>query len=154
METVSGIMVLLHSGLLIGQRGWNGQPEGGFAGLGISPFECDPFLSLFGVDYRNCTEKSSGIRVSGGGEEFVGVGLLHELSQIHYSNSVGNVSDYPKIMGYKEISDSFLLLQILQQVYNLGLDRDVKGANRFVADNKIRSYCQGPGNRDTLSLTT
>jgi hypothetical protein len=56
-------------------------------------------------------------------------------------------------MGYKKICEPELLLQVLEQVDNLGLDRDIKGGNRFITDNKSGPQGKGTGYGNPLSLT-
>ena len=43
-------------------------------------------------------------------------------------------------------------LELLQQVDDLGLDRDVQRADRLVADDEIGLAGQRPGNGNTLAL--
>ena len=45
-----------------------------------------------------------------------------------------------------------LLLQVAEQVYDLGLDRDVEGADRFVTDDQPGFDGEGAGNANALAL--
>ena len=57
-----------------------------------------------------------------------------------------------QIVGDKQIGDAELLLQIVEQVENLGLDRNIERAYRLVADDEFRTAGERPGNTDTLTL--
>ncbi len=57
-----------------------------------------------------------------------------------------------QIVGHEQIGNAMLLLQIPEQIDNLGLDRDVQGADRLVADNEFGFHSQGAGDADALAL--
>ena len=59
-----------------------------------------------------------------------------------------------KIVGDEEVAHTQVSLQLLQEVQDLGLDGEIQGAGRLVADKKLRADDQGPGNGDTLPLAT
>ena len=52
----------------------------------------------------------------------------------------------------KKISQVLLLLEILQQVDDLRLDRNIKRRNRLVADDKFRAHRKTARNTDSLAL--
>ena len=83
----------------------------------------------------------------------LGICQLHHLTQIHYGNSVGNMTNYQKIVGNKQIGQTQLLLQVVKHIDNLSLDGNVQCRNRFVTDDELRVNCQRTGNADTLPLT-
>ena len=56
-------------------------------------------------------------------------------------------------MGDKEISKPHLLLQILQHINDLCLDRDIQGRDGLIADNKFGTYGQSPRYAHTLPLS-
>jgi len=58
--------------------------------------------------------------------------------------------DDRKIMGDKHIRESQPVLQILHEIQNLGLDRDVQSRYGLVADNKLGTQGESPGNPDPL----
>ena len=49
-----------------------------------------------------------------------------------------------------KICQAELLLELLQEVQDLRLDRDVQGGNRFVADDQLRFHGQRAGDTDAL----
>ena len=57
-------------------------------------------------------------------------------------------------MGDEEIRQLILLLQILQEVDDLGLNGHIQSGYRLVADNQLGLQCKSAGNADTLTLAT
>ena len=57
-----------------------------------------------------------------------------------------------QIVGDEDVGEAELLLQVGEQVEDLGLDRDVQGRDRLVADDQLRLERQGPGHADPLPL--
>ncbi len=55
-------------------------------------------------------------------------------------------------MGDKQIGQSQILLQVLQQVDDLRLDGNIECAHWFITQHHLRLEGQGPGNGDPLSL--
>ena len=59
--------------------------------------------------------------------------------------------DHCQVMGDKQVGKIQLLLKLLQQIDNLGLDGDIQGRNRLIADDEF-GFTAGPGNANTLTL--
>ena len=55
-------------------------------------------------------------------------------------------------MGDEEIGQVELGLQVLEQIDDLGLDRDVEGGHGLVTDDQLGIEGEGPGDADTLAL--
>jgi hypothetical protein len=53
----------------------------------------------------------------------------------------------------EQVGDARLLLDVLQQVQDLGLYRHVEAADRLVADDQLRLERERPGDSDALSLS-
>jgi hypothetical protein len=58
-----------------------------------------------------------------------------------------------EIVRDEEIGEAELALQILQQVDDLRLDRDVERRDRLVADNELRIERERPRDADALALS-
>ena len=58
------------------------------------------------------------------------------------------------IVSDEQVGDSELVLQVLEQVDDLSLDRDVKSAHWFIADDETGLDRQGAGDANSLSLST
>ena len=84
--------------------------------------------------------------------QLVGAGQLHHVAQVHHGDAVGDVLDDVQIVGDEQVGQAQLLLQIVKQVDNLGLDGHVQGGDGLVADDEFRLDGQGPGNADALAL--
>jgi hypothetical protein len=59
-----------------------------------------------------------------------------------------------EVMRDEKVSDTMLLLQILEQVNDLGLDGNIKRAHRFVTDDQLWLDSKGPGDANALALST
>ena len=55
-------------------------------------------------------------------------------------------------MRNEQIADVELLLEILQEIHDLGADRDIERRHGFVEDNEARVQRQGPRDGDALPL--
>ena len=55
-------------------------------------------------------------------------------------------------MGDEQVGQPELALQPLEQVDDLGLDRDVERADRLVGDDEVRVERERPGDADALAL--
>ena len=78
---------------------------------------------------------------------------LDHLTQIHNGNAIRNVLYDGEVVSNEEISSAELILKLLQQVQNLGLNGNVKCRDRLVADNQLGLQRKCAGNADTLTLT-
>ena len=78
--------------------------------------------------------------------------VFHQIAEIHYTDSIGNVLDYRKVVAYKEIRELELILKIVQKIDDLGLDRYVESGDRLVTDYEFRVQGKGSRNAYTLSL--
>jgi len=79
-------------------------------------------------------DQSLRIRMLGLADDGFGVCHFDDFAQIHDHNPVAEVFDYGQVMGDKEKSYTVLLLQTLQEVDDLGLNRNVQGANWLVTN--------------------
>lgn len=55
-------------------------------------------------------------------------------------------------MGNEQVCQVKLLLQLLEEVDDLGLDRDIKCGNWLIADDQLRITSQSPGDPQALAL--
>ena len=91
--------------------------------------------------------------MQGPAKEFLSMGHLHNLPEIHDSDPVADMFDDPKIMRDKEIGESELIPQIHQEIEDLGLNGNIQGRDRFIRYNQFRMEGDGPGNADPLALS-
>ena len=59
-----------------------------------------------------------------------------------------------EVVGDEKVGQVELALQVLQQVDDLGLDRNVQRRHRLVADDEVRVHRQGSRDADALALAT
>ena len=57
-----------------------------------------------------------------------------------------------QVVGDEQVGDAEVLLQVLEQVQDLGLDRDVEGGDGLVADDELRPKGDRAGDPDALAL--
>ena len=79
---------------------------------------------------------------------------LDDLAEIHQRHPVADVAHDREIVRDEDVGQAELLLEIGEQVENLGLDRHVEGRDRLVAHHQLRPEGQGPSHPDPLPLTT
>ena len=65
---------------------------------------------------------------------------------------VGDVPDDGQVVGDEQVRQAELLLEVLQQVHDAGLDRHVERRDRLVEDDHRRVEGEGTGDADALAL--
>ncbi len=142
------------SATAMGQRGWKTHPDGGFSGLGTSPPRTTCSRPGLHRRVRDGHRREQGLRVGVLGVlvERLPVRDLDDLAQIHHGHPVGDVAHHREVVGHEQVGQPELGLELLQQVDDLGLDRDVQRRDRLVADDQARLHGQRPGDADALAL--
>ena len=84
--------------------------------------------------------------------ELVAVGDLGDAAEIHHRDPVGDVAHDREIVRDEQVAELQPFLQVLEQVDDLALDRDVERGDRLVADNKSRLERKRARDPDTLTL--
>ena len=77
---------------------------------------------------------------------------LDDLAEIHHRDAVGHVLDDGEVVADEQERQAELLLQVLQQVDDLRLDRDVERRDRLVADDEVGLGRERAGDADALAL--
>ena len=52
---------------------------------------------------------------------------FHHLAEVHHRHAVGDVTHDREVVGDEEVREPELLLELREEVHDLGLDRDVQG---------------------------
>jgi serine kinase of HPr protein (carbohydrate metabolism regulator) len=60
------------------------------------------------------------------------------LAEVHDGDAVGDVPHHRQVVGHEDVGEPELVLDVLQQVDDLRLDRDVERGHRLVADDELR----------------
>ena len=63
----------------------------------------------------------------------------------HHADPLGDVPHHRQIVRDEQVGQAQRLLQVLEQVEDLGLDRDVERRDRLVADQDLAAPAPGPG---------
>ena len=85
-------------------------------------------------------------------EQGLPAGELDDAAGAHHRDPVGHVVDDRQIVRDEEVGQAEILLQVLEQVQDLRLHRDVERRHRLVADEQFRTECQGSRDADALAL--
>ena len=87
-------------------------------------------------------------------EQFVTTGQFHHLPQVHDRHTIRNMFDHIQVVRNKQVGQPEFSLQVLQDIEHLGLDGYIQRGDRLIADDKLRTQCQGASNPDPLALST
>ena len=77
---------------------------------------------------------------------------LHQRAAEHHRDAVGQVGDHAHVVGDQQDAGVQLVLQLAQQVKDLGLHRDIQGGGRLVGDDDLRVAGDRHGDHDALAL--
>lgn len=99
-----------------------------------------------GADQRLC------VRMFWVADDLLGRAAFHDFSKIHHHNALADVFDHRKVVRDEKVGDSPRLLQVLQEIDDLGLDADVQRAHRFVAHDQFWLDGERPGDANPLPL--
>ncbi len=124
----------------IGQRVWKRQPEGGLTGDGMSPVRMMRLRrdSTLGSGIGNRRQQRLGVGMQRVLVEVVAVGDLDDLADVHHRHAGRDVADHREVVGDEEKGQTELILEVLQQVDHLCLNRDVERRDRLVGDDELR----------------
>jgi hypothetical protein len=67
---------------------------------------------------------------------------------------MANVLHHQKMMSDKKIGETKFFLKVLEQVKDLGLNRDIQSGSWLVQNYKVRICRQSPADSNPLSLTS
>ena len=81
------------------------------------------------------------------------VGKLDDLAEIHHGHPIRDVAHHRQVMGDDHIRQVEFFLQVLQQIEDLRLNRDVQGRDRLVGNDEPGAQRKSSGNADPLPLT-
>ena len=133
-------------------RKW--QPDGGFAGRRHVALQHDalPALPGPGVGQRHGRQQRLRVGVQGLLVDLLVVADLDDAPEVHHRDAVGDVAHHRQVVGDEDVGELELLLELLQQVDDLRLHRDVERRHRLVADDDLGVERQCPRHADALAL--
>ena len=85
-------------------------------------------------------------------EEVAGFGGFDDFSQVHDHDPAADVFDDSEVVRDEQVGDAVFLLEVLEEVDDLGLDGDIERADGFIADDQFRFDGEGAGDADALAL--
>ena len=98
-------------------------------------------------------QKGTGIGLARRFEHLSNGTELYNLSPLHDHDVIGKIPNNRQIMRDEDEGEAHFAAQLIQKCYDLRLNRDIEGRDRFVADDELGFQCQCAGNRDPLPLT-
>src|SRR6266545_4649079 len=78
---------------------------------------------------------------------------LDDPAEVHDCDPVGDVPDDGEVVCDEEVREAELFLELLEQVDDLRLNRDVESGHRLVRDDEVRVEREGSGKADPLPLS-
>jgi hypothetical protein len=108
---------------------------------------------LFGANFRDGGEERLGVgmgRVFG--DDFSGADF-DGMAQIHDQDALADVFHHGEIVRDEEQGNAAFALDVLEQVDDLCLDRNVKSADRFIANQQAWFNRESARDTDALALT-
>jgi len=97
-------------------------------------------------------EQGLGVGVQPAGSQDLPGGHFHQPAHVHHGHPVADLGDDPQVVGDEEIRQAVALLELRQEVQDLGLDGDVQGADGLVRHDEPGFQGQGPGDPQALAL--
>ena len=97
-------------------------------------------------------EEALGVGVGGMVGDLFGGAFLDEFAVLQNGDLVADMLDDGEVVGNEEVGETELVLQVHEEVHDLGLNGDVEGADRLVADDEFGFDGEGPGDADPLAL--
>ena len=150
----SGGSVSAHVSTARGQRGWKRQPLGGLIRFGTSPCSTNASRWRPSRGFASGTADSSAPVYGCRGAAYRSrARKLDELAQVHHRDAVGDVADDAQVVRDEDVRQPELRLEVLEQVEDLRLHRDVQRGDRLVGDDQLRVERERPRDPDPLPLT-
>ena len=95
--------------------------------------------SIDRVGDRHRRQQRDRVGMERAGVQVVRRGQLDDPAEVHHRDPVADVADDRQVVGDEQVGQRELVLEALQQVDDLGLDRHVEGADRLVGDDELRA---------------
>src|SRR5947209_2594037 len=89
----------------------------------------------------------------GATEELLAGSELNNFAEVHHGDPIADLLHHRHVVGDKEIGQVEVVLQILEQIEDLRLDRNVERRHRFVGDDQLWPKRKGACDADPLPLS-
>ena len=80
--------------------------------------------------------------------------LFYDLSVPHHHDTIADLVDDIEIMADEQVAQFISVLQFIQQLQDLSLDRYVQSRDRLVRNDELRPCDHGRGDADSLALSS
>ena len=105
-----------------------------------------------GIGHRHRRQQRLGVGMQRVAEQLARRRQLDQAAGAHHGDAVGDVVDHGEVVRDEQVGEAELLLQVLQQIEDLRLDRHVERRHRLVADHHVGPQRQRAGDADPLAL--
>ena len=116
-------------------------------------FEPDTLLDDVGVGDRHCRQQGLGVGMIGRHEDALRGTGLHDFTEVHDDDLVGEEPDHRKIVADEEQGGVVALLHVVKEIDDGRLHGDIERRDRFVRDDHRGIAGKGAGHGDALLLT-
>ena len=120
--------------------------------IGYAALENDTLLPVLEIQARSGREERPGVGVLRGVKDALRGVQLDNPAEVHDGNAIADVLDDAQIVGDKHVGEFQLALQLLEQVDDLSLHRDIEGRSGLVEDDEPGIEGEGAGNGNALQL--
>ena len=103
-------------------------------------------------ELRDGADEGLCVGFGGGVDDFFGVAGLDDFAGVHDEEVVAHVFDHGHVVRDEEVGEVVFFLEVLEQVDDLRLHRDIESTDRLVAHDEARLHGQCPGDADALAL--
>ena len=104
------------------------------------------------IESRNAGEQVSSVFVLRFAVDHLGRSRFDDFSPTEDHDLIADMLDDGEVVRDEEVGQAELLLQVLEEIDDLGLHADIERADRFIADDECRFGCEGASDPDPLSL--
>jgi hypothetical protein len=115
----------------------------GIEGAGNGTLQDDPLPAGIAIHHRHGGHQCLRVGMGRLGKDLIRRPLFDDLAQVHDGHPVADVVHDAQVVGDEQIRQVKLVLEFIQQINHLGLDRHGKGRDRLVADNERGAHGQG-----------
>src|SRR5215203_3290897 len=112
-----------------------------------------PLLAASSVRHRHGRHQRDCVGMHGRAVQRLRVGQLDDLAEIHDGHPIRDVAHHRQVMGDDHVSQVEFFLQVLQQIEDLRLNRDVQGRDRLIGNDQPGAQGERSSNAYPLPLT-
>ena len=108
--------------------------------------------AMHGMDRRHRGDQHLGVGLLRARQDLLGRAHLHQLAPAQHGDAMGDLGDHAEIVGDEQHAGALAVLQLGDQLQDLGLGRDVERGGRLVGDQQHGIEHQRHGDHDALAL--